>query len=74
MSLTITFEHKDELKGNCAWSVLKGEHIFDNLHNFVIATKYSIIIDSLTKLGLSTSQIYSHFQELGINVYEEQTY
>lgn len=64
--------HHDFQNKSTAWSILNNEHIYGNIYNFQITSKYSKMIDSLVSAGCTTSQIYLFFQNLGMNVYEDQ--
>lgn len=57
--------------GETSWFILHDRHIFCNLYDLQFTTKYSTTIDALVKAGCTTQQIYSYFQNIGINVYED---
>ena len=56
---------------NTAWFILKDRHIFSNLYDMQFTTQLSTTIDAMTSAGCTVQQIYSYFQNIGINIYED---
>ena len=57
--------------GKASWFILDDQHIFSNLYDMQFTTQYSTTIDAMTSAGCTTQQIYSYFQNIGINIYED---
>jgi hypothetical protein len=76
-NVSYTMEEVDILhthkNNNIAWTMLPSEVIYENgrVVNFQFTTKFSHAVDALVAVGMSTQQIESFFQTLGMNVYEE---
>ena len=54
-----------------SWFILNDRPIFGKLYDIQFTTKYSTTIDAMTSAGCTTQQIYSYFQNIGINIYED---